>query len=44
MNMAECKYRQKEYKEAKEHVDAVLEILPEHEEAIELLNKIEKEE
>ena len=44
MGMANCKYHQKDFVLAKEHIETILKILPEHEEALELLNKIEKEE
>ena len=44
LGMATCKYKQKEYSLAKEHLETILKVLPEHEEAVELLNKIEKEE
>ena len=44
LGMATCKYKQKEYTQAKEHIETILKVLPEHEEAVELLNKIEKEE
>ena len=44
LGMATCKYKQKEYNLAKEHIEAILKVLPEHEDAVELLNKIEKEE
>ena len=44
MNLARCKFAQKEYAAAKEHLETLLKILPEHEEAIEMLNKIKEEE
>lgn len=43
LSMAECKFRQKDYEKAKKHVNSVLKLLPEHEEALELLKKIDKE-
>ena len=42
--MAECKYMQKEYDLAKEHLDKILKILPEHEQANALIEKISAEE
>jgi tetratricopeptide (TPR) repeat protein len=42
--LAKCKYMQKEFCVAKEHLNSILKIIPEHEEAIELLRKIEEEE
>ena len=44
LGMATCKYKQKEYTLAKEHIETILKVLPEHEDAVELLNKITKEE
>ncbi len=43
-DMAYCSYLQKNYQQAKENIDLILKILPEHEEAKQLLNKIEEEE
>ena len=42
--MAECKYMQKEYSIAKEHLEKILKILPEHEQANALIKKIKVEE
>lgn len=41
MNMADCKYKQKDYETAKNHLKRVLELLPQHEDALELMKKIE---
>ena len=43
MSMADCKFRQKDYNKAKEHIQTVLNILPEYEDALEFLEKINKE-
>ena len=43
MNLAKCKYAQKDFDTAKEHLDTLLKILPEYEEAQELAKKIEEE-
>lgn len=40
MSLAECKYKQKDYDEARKYINDILEIFPENEEACELLNKI----
>ena len=40
-SLAKCKYAQKDYKQAKIHLEDVLNILPEHEDAQKLLKEIE---
>ena len=41
-NMAKCKIGVNDYKTAKEHIDTILSILPEHEDAQNLLKEIEE--
>ena len=43
LSMAKCKLAEKDFKTAKEHAETALKILPESEEAKELLDEIEKE-
>ena len=43
-DMANCSYLDKNYQQAKEHIDLILKILPEHEEAQQLLSRIKEEE
>ena len=43
-NLAKCKFLEKDYKLAKEHIESILKIFPEHEETNELLKQIKEEE
>lgn len=44
LNLAKCKFETGDYKEAKEFLNELFAILPEHEEALALLNKINEKE
>ncbi len=43
MNIAKCQYKLQNYKSAKENIDTVLKVVPEYEDALELLKLTEKE-
>ncbi len=44
INLAKCKIKQNDLPQAKEYINSVLEILPEHEEALELKKTVEEKE
>ena len=44
LEMADCKCRQKDWAKALEHITPVLDMFPEHEQALEILERIKKAE